>query len=168
VSDDLKDVVERLERLPQVVTFETRRAMSASLLLIEADARRSAPQDTRRLSGSITWNIQGQGLALTGVVGPSVRYGAPVEFGRRAGARMPPVNALIGWVQRHFHAPRERVAAATLQREAFGLARAISRRGIVERPYMRPAYENNRTRIEALFGEVGRRAVVSIIGGTQA
>jgi hypothetical protein len=125
VSDDLKDVVKRLERLPQVVTFETRRAMSASLLLIEADARRSAPQDTRRLSGSITWNIQGQGLALTGVVGPSVRYGAPV-------------------------------------------ARAISRRGIVERPYMRPAYENNRTRIEALFGEVGRRAVVSIIGGTQA
>jgi hypothetical protein len=72
---------------------------------------------------------------------------------------MPPVDALLGWVQRHFHAPRARVNQNTLRGEAFALARAIARRGIPPRPFMLPAYEHNRARITAAFARLGLRTV---------
>jgi hypothetical protein len=164
MSDDITDAIRRLNQTPEVMAAELRRAMTASLLLVEADARVGAPHDTRRLAGSISHRIDGGGLQPIGHVGPSVGYGATVEFGRRAGARMPPVQALFGWVQRHFHAPRERVTEATLFAEAFALARAISRRGIPARPFLVPAYEKNRPQIDALFAAVSARVVASIAG----
>lgn len=99
----------RLRAFPQELERNMRATMTASLLLIERDARRTAPQDTRRLAGSITHTIAGTGIALEGRVGPSVQYGRFVEFGRDAG-RMPPPRALVGWVRRHW-APS--AAAAT-------------------------------------------------------
>lgn len=164
MSDDINEMVNRLNRAPEVMATELRRAMQASLLLVEADARSNASRDTGRLAGSISSSIQGDGLQLVGTVGPSVQYGRFVEFGRRAGARMPPVNALIPWVQRHFHAPRERVTATTLRSEAYALARSIARRGIPPQPYLQPAYEHNRDRIDALFAAVGARVMASIAG----
>lgn len=165
MSDDLNDVIRRLNQTPQVMAAELRRAMQASLLLVEADARINASRDTGRLAGSISNRIDGQGLVLEGHVGPSAGYGRYVEFGRRPGARMPPVSALIGWVQRHFHAPRQRVTDATLRGEAFALARAISRRGIPARPFLQPALTKNRPQIDALFAAVGARVIASIAGG---
>src|SRR5262252_1899371 len=143
---------------------DMRRTLQASLLLIEADARTLAPQDTRRLSGSINNQITGTFPSLVGEVGPDVRYGRFVEFGRRAGARMPPVDALLGWVQRHFHAPRARVTQNTLRGEAFALARAIQRRGIPPRPFMLPAYQRNEARIVAGFARLGLRTVAYLAG----
>jgi hypothetical protein len=164
VSDDISDVIRRLNQTAAVMAAELRRAMTASLLLVEADARLNAPHDTRRLAGSITHRIDGEGLQLVGHVGPSLLYGAPVEFGRRPGARMPPVAALLGWVQRHFHPVRARVTDEVLYREAFALARAIARRGIPARPFMQPAFDKNRPQIDALFAAVGARVVASIAG----
>jgi hypothetical protein len=61
-----------------------------------------------------------------------VRATAPqsifVERGRRAGARMPPGGALLGWMARH---------GIPLNRE-FVVRRAIARRGIPPRPFMAP------------------------------
>jgi len=165
MSDDLNDVIRRLNQTPEVMAAELRRAMQASLLLIEADARVNASRDTGRLAGSISNRIDGTGLVLEGHVGPSVGYGRYVEFGRTPGARMPPVSALIGWVQRHFHNPRQRVTDATLRSEAFALARAISRRGIPPRPFMQPALTKNLPQIEALFAAVGARVAAQIVGG---
>lgn len=159
MSDDLERMEARLAAMPQVMERETRHAMQASLLLIEADARRGAPQDTRRLSGSITSTIVGTFPTLEGRVGPSVRYGAPVEFGRRAGAKMPPVDALLGWVRRHGGGTPRQVRS-----RAFLLARAIGRRGIRPQPYMGPALDRNRRQIVALFQRAGARVVASLGG----
>src|SRR5215831_12238277 len=157
----------RLQTTPEQMERDMRRTLQASLLLIEADARTLAPQDTRRLSGSINNQITGTFPSLVGEVGPDAGYGRFVEFGRRAGARMPPVDALMGWVQRHWNPafigplrtgqlrPRRRagpnVSQAQIRSRAFALARSIARRGIQPRPFMAPAYERNRTRIEAGF-----------------
>src|SRR5215831_4926909 len=115
----------RLQTTPEQMERDMRRTLQASLLLVEADARTLAPRDTARLAGSINNRITRTFPSLVGEVGPDAGYGRFVEFGRRAGARMPPVNALIGWVQRHWHSIAERrrgVSRSTLRGEAFILA----------------------------------------------
>jgi Bacteriophage HK97-gp10, putative tail-component len=157
----------RLQRTPEQMERDMRRTIQASLLLIEADARQMAPQDTRRLSGSISSRISGNFPSLVGEVGPGTRYGIVMEFGRRAGARMPPVDALIGWVRRHWHpvaARRRGVPQQTLRSQAFVLARSIQRRGIRPHPYMAPAFHRNRPRIEAAFARIGLRTVAYLAG----
>jgi hypothetical protein len=101
---DADTAIRRLDDVPAFTAYLIRVAMTRSLLLIEADARKLAPRDQGRLGGSITHYTLGFGLEQEGHVGPSVQpsYGAPVEFGRKAGARMPPVAALMGWVMRHW------------------------------------------------------------------
>jgi hypothetical protein len=183
----------RLVAIPGVMEFATRRALQASLLLIEADARQMVPRDLGTLQGSINNRIVGEFPTLEGRVGPNVGYGAPVEFGRRAGARMPPVDALLGWVRRHWlpavvgrprrqtgqrvlplfegevrptnrrTAPRT-VSDAMIRNRAWVLARSISRRGIRRRPYMSPAYHRNEFKIQQLFKEVGLSVVATLQG----
>jgi Bacteriophage HK97-gp10, putative tail-component len=170
----------RLQRTPEQMERDMRQTIQASLLLIEADAKSLAPQDTRRMSGSINSRITGTYPSLVGEVGPATRYGVFVEFGRRAGARMPPVDALIGWVRRHWNPgfigpiprgqlrPRRaagaNVSQSAIRSRAFALARSIQRRGIRPQPYMEPAYRRNRPRIEAAFARIGLRTVAYLAG----
>jgi HK97 gp10 family phage protein len=130
---------------------EVKTAMTAGLLLIEGDARRNVKQDTRRLQGSITSRITGSGAALTGEVGPSARYGIFVEYGRKPG-KMPPLQAVAGWAHRHGVHP-------------FLVARAIGRRGIPPAPFMAPAFERNKAKIEQLFSQLGVKVISRIVGG---
>lgn len=185
----LDEAIARLNAAPVVLAIEMRSALQASLLLIEADARQLAPRDQRRLAGSITNDIKGSGLVLEGHAGPSVQYGRYVEFGRQAGAQMPPVDALIPWVRRHWRPARvgaQRVLLGferelsgridnnrfvrrdtsdkLIRRRAFGLARAIQRRGIPPNPYLRPAYYKNQLAIYERFGLLGQRVAASIAG----
>ena len=157
----------RLRAFPANLEANMRQTMQASLLMVEADARRNAPQDTRRLAGSITNEIRGTGVAIEGRVGPSVQYGRFVEFGRRPG-RMPPPQALVGWVRRHSElrfARRTQAREDELLRRAWLVARAIGRRGVRAQPYLRPAYENNRAAIAALFARMGVRVTAELAGG---
>lgn len=124
---------------------QLRATMERACLLIEADARSRVAQDTRHLMGSITHRIRGTGATLVGEVGPSRGYGVYVEFGRRPG-KPPPVSALMGWAHRHNMNP-------------YALARAIGRRGIRPKPFMRPAFETNKDKIAALFDGVARIVV---------
>jgi len=171
---------QRLQREPAELEADVRRIMNQSLLLIERDAKRLAPQDTRRLAGSINSRISGTFPNLLGEVGPTPRYGIVMEFGRRAGARMPPVDALIGWVRRHwnpaFIGPIQRgqlrprraaganVSQNAIRQRAWALARSIQRRGIRPQPYMAPATRQNLPRIQAAFARIGARAVARLAG----
>ena len=157
---------QRLAAFPRDLEGNMRQAMTASLLMVERDARRNAPQDTRRLGGSITHSITGQGAAIVGRVGPSVQYGRFVEFGRRPG-RMPPPQALVGWVRRHSElrfARRTPAREEELLRRAFLVARAIGRRGVRAQPYLRPAYQRNQATIVRLFRAMGVGVVARLAG----
>jgi hypothetical protein len=59
-------------------------------------------------------------------------YAIIVERGRRAGARQPPVAALVPWVRDKFG-----LRGAEARRVAFLVARKISERGIAGRPVLR-------------------------------
>src|SRR5262245_9824945 len=160
---------------------ELRRTITQSLLLIERDAKPLSPQDTRRLASSITHQITGTYPRLVGQVGPGVRYGIVMEFGRRAGARMPPVEALMGWVRRHWRAAfigpiprgqlrprravtRREVGDRAVRSRAFALARSIQRRGIRAQPFMATAFRRNLPQIEQLFARIGLRTVAYLAG----
>jgi hypothetical protein len=176
-----RDFLNRLDRYPQVTEANLRRALNASLLMIEADAKSNVPQDTRRLAGSINHRVDGEFPQLVGRVGPSLNYGVVVERGRRPNRPMPPVAALMGWVRRHWHPAmhgplrrgelRPRRAAGRgvtqdmIRQRAFALARAIGRRGIPARPYLVPAYRRNQAAIEALFARMGVRITAYLAGG---
>lgn len=140
----------RLQQYPQRLASELRSAMTASLLLLEADQRRNVAQDTRQLMGSISHQIQGNGLALVGSVGPSKAYGLFVERGRRPG-KYPPIAAIAGWARRHGIPP-------------FLVARAIARRGTRAQPFVAPSLDRNRGRIQALFDRVGVRMTAYLAG----
>lgn len=167
--EDFERLELRLSTFGTDAQRELHRAMDSSLLLIELQARQNAAFDTGRLAGSITHRITGTGLNLEGRVGPSARYGVVVEFGRRAGARMPPVDALIPWVRRHMGTGIPRRGARrqqALRARAFLVARAIGRRGIRARPFLRPAYQSNRAQIRQIFAGVSVRMIAHLRGRT--
>jgi hypothetical protein len=67
-----------------------------------------------------------------------------VEYGRRAGARMPPPNALATWARRHGGI------------DPFVLARSIGRKGIKARPFLHPALRSAEDKIRSLLGAAAK------------
>jgi hypothetical protein len=138
-----------LRHSPELVAAAQRRAMEASLLLVEGDARRGVRQDTRRLMNSITHGTRERGRSLVGEVGPSVRYGLYVERGTRP--HWPPAAPLRGWARRH-NVP------------VFVVQRAIARRGTRARPFLLPAFTKNAATVVRLFAAAGARVVAGLGG----
>ena len=146
------ELIRALARAPEALAQEEGRAMTASLLLVEADARRNVRQDTRQLLHSITHRQRREGETLVGEVGPSARYGVVVERGRRPKRRWPPRAALRGWARRH----------SIPERALFLIQRKIGQQGTPARPFLEPALRKHVTRIERLFAAAGARVVVRI------
>lgn len=161
----------RLAAVPAVSARELRRELARSLFDIERDAKGNVPRDRATLQRSIHSSITGTGGSLTGLVGPSVAYGAPVEFGRKAGTS-PPLEPLIGWVQRRglgqtfsVRTQRRQTGAAARGRTvaiARAIQRKIFRRGIAPHPFLVPAFEQNLPAIRARFAAIGVRLVAGL------
>ena len=87
---------------------------------------------SRDLFTSIAVDVLPIGDTIRTTVGPTVSYGAFVEFGRGPG-RMPPVNAIKDWILEKF---RGRIAGNDLSSVAWAIAKKIARRGTRGYPYM--------------------------------
>ena len=76
------------------------------------------------------------------------RYWVFLENGRRAGAKMPPIEAIENWIKVRKIIPRPLVLKSGKQRVptipqlAYVIARSISRKGIAPRPFMRESIED--------------------------
>jgi Bacteriophage HK97-gp10, putative tail-component len=142
----------RLAGADRVVGEELARAVDRTTLAGEAVSKRLAPVDTGHLRRSIAREraVWAGGRAL-GRWGTNLPYAAPVEEGRRAGAPMPPAGVLLGWMRRHG------IPAAA----EFPLRRAIGRRGIPAKPYLKPALAQVRApfrrECEAALARAARR-----------
>ena len=112
------------------------------------------------LRGSIYTEIKGEDpQVLRGVVASRVPYARYVEFGRRAGGRMPPWregSSLYRWVAHKLGPPDGYTESVS-----FLVARAIARRGIPGRRMFARAFEDNQSRIEGrireLLDDIARR-----------
>jgi hypothetical protein len=123
-------------------------AMTASTNLVRDQARAAAPVFTGELRDSITATA----TPTLGTIRATAPHARPVEFGRRAGARMPPVSAIESWVTAH-GMPAE---------AAFVVARAIGRRGIPPRPFLLNTFARLRPSILAEFAKVTVRLVARL------
>ena len=139
----------------RIVMDETREGITRSVIQIEADAKRLVPTDTHTLQRSLTHEVTSRGNDVTGRAGSNLVYAPVVEYGRSAGAAMPPPDALLGWMRRHG------IDAAA----AFAVARAIGRRGTRPRPYLKPALDKNRPAITREMTAVLKRISARLAAG---
>lgn len=123
--ENLEHVLSKLN--PELYLPAIAELLKNAALLGEREAKGLAPKDTSALARSIVGQVTGP---LTATVSSPLQYAAVMEEGRSAGARMPPPDALVGWARRH-----------GFSGSTFVLARAIGRRGIKGRFFMRAAMQ---------------------------
>lgn len=116
--------------------------LSSAATTAEAAARAGAAFDTGALARSITSQV----TPPTARVFSTLGYAPVVELGRAPGARPPPPDALIGWMARH-----------GMTGDPWRLARAIGRRGIKGRFFMRAAAEVTRRALPGLTARAAGR-----------
>lgn len=112
-------------KLPHVAETTNLRAAHRSIGILKRSVysvRPHAPVDTKRYLNSFEIH---RGPRHEVIVNNSRRYAGVIELGRRAGARRPPVQALVGWVRRKLG-----VSAKDAPRVAFAVARKIGERGL--------------------------------------
>jgi phage gpG-like protein len=140
---EIRGLVELQRKVDQVVTDLHGRpmldGMRQAAMLVTNDAKQLVPVDTRRLRSSITPEIRAASMDVIGVVGTNVIYAADMEWGTKP--HMPPVDELEGWARRH-------------GKDAYVVARAISKRGLKGRRYLRRAFDKNESRIKQIIGDV--------------
>ncbi len=122
--------------------------------LLRREVARAAPAGVSgNLRGSVFSRVRGEGVGrLRGVVASHAPYADAVEFGRRAGAPMPPWqkgSPLHMWVVQRLEA-----GGGDFESAAFLVARAIADRGTRGRYMFARAFEENRSRIERRFEEL--------------
>ena len=86
-------------------------------------------------------------------------YGQVVRGGRRAGAKMPPPEALIPWVQKKMGIP-----ARLAPMVAFALAVKIGKRGIKPNPYHVRALRAAQGKIQQIVHQMGTRVTAYLAG----
>jgi hypothetical protein len=130
---------------PAAVAAHVDQQLGRGALEIARQMRLDAPKGQSTLVNSITTTHE---ALLRWRVGPRVEHAWYVEYGRRPGARMPPVSAVEDWVMTKLQIPPGR----DRRRAAFLVARAIARRGIPARPFVGPIARDPRwqQRIEEL------------------
>ncbi len=159
--------LEALEKVfkafPDVTDKHLREAMSQSTLRVVAEVKPLAPVGVSgRLRNSIGSQITGTGAHITGHVGSTLTsevYPAVMEYGRRPG-RMPPPSALERWVHLVLGVPTEEAPGV-----AYTVARAIARRGIRGRFFLKQGFEASREAVVGFFRDAVERIVREVSSG---
>lgn len=151
---ELDALLTRFAGARPVVEREAIRGLDRSAIRVQNSARgnlhSSGAIDTGQLLNSIGVEPRG---TFARAIGTNKSYGETVEFGRRAGAPMPPAGSLLGWLQRHdIPADMEYV-----------IRRRIADRGIPARPYLMPALEDNEPAIQEEFALAAQRAMAELV-----
>lgn len=102
---------------------------------------------TSALRGAWQTEVVFTGGSLLGIVGNPLIYAEVIERGRRAGARMPPPDALRVWVERKMGPGAS----------AFVVARSIGRKGIEGRQMLKKAVALTSPAAQRLWGGVASR-----------
>jgi hypothetical protein len=122
-------------------------ALRQSGLAIQGEAAILAPVNTGALRQSITTVVDERPpFPLWVTVGPTVKYGRYVEYGREAG-KMPPVSALEPWVRLKLKAKNPRAVA-------FLIARKIGAEGVKAQPFMAPGAEKAEPKFKMILSRL--------------
>lgn len=164
-------VVERPSVNLEVLREGLRSAMYESMALAEKETKQRAPVGVGGqggFQGSIFSEVREYPDYFQGLTSSPLPYADPLEYGRRAGAAMPPVSALIPWVEQRLTLREGETAKGV----AFAIARYMAARGSRswrqsppgERTFER-AFEAAQPQIVAIFqrmvGTVAQRVLTN-------
>lgn len=153
---DVKDVTEQVKLLrgyDAIADDELTRAMNQSVMTLVAAIKPLTPIYRGALRNSIDSEVKRIGVgSIMGRVGSTLKseeYPAVMEFGRKAGAKMPPVE------------PIERWAHLKLGVDGLGfiIARSIAAKGIKGKRYMKRGFDASKSKIAAYFDQAKIRIV---------
>ncbi len=128
---------------PATITGPLNSLLTKSIFAGERAAKGAAPQDTGVLKRAISTEVKPFQARI--YMRREQEYFRVMEYGRRAGATMPPPNKLRGWAARHGMAGKE-----------FLIARSIARRGIKGRFYMQEGRKAVKSALPLLMAKLGR------------
>lgn len=140
----LSETIAALGKYDAIVAVELTQAMTESVKAIARSARDKAPYWSGALAGSMTSRVMGTGSYIVGEVYSDASnpiYPLVMEYGRRAGAKPPPVAAIRPWVA-------DVLGDASL---AYVVARSIGIKGIKPHRFLRKAYRENAAAILGVF-----------------
>lgn len=143
----------------ELMATEVRGTLTAVVLDLEREVVLRMPKGaTGLLKKSVSSEVRGNGLALTGVVSASKKYGPVVELGRGKG-RFPPPGPIQLWVRRKLNVPKARVRGV-----AFAIARKIATRGFPGRFMFRDALADRREAYERYWEQAAQRIAERLEG----
>lgn len=152
---DLKPFVARYEGAGKIVEEELLRWILRVLIRAVQLSVGLVRKDTRHLARSIAMTPPTfAGGQARGAWGTALPYARANEFGRRAGAAMPPLAPIAAWLRRHGRSPAL----------AFVVARAIGRRGIPAQSFMRAAKAKLLPEARRDFDQVAKRIIARVSG----
>lgn len=133
--ENLDKLISKLEKLDNV-----NQAMEQACILVENEAKIKCPVDNGLLRNSITHYIEGNPNELVGVVGTNVEYAPYVEFGTG-------IYSSLG------NGRQDRWKYKDAKGEWHSTI------GQHPQPYLQPALEENRRKIEKMFKEQIKKGV---------
>ena len=109
--------------------------------------------NTGALRDSIRFNITPKGNIRFFYL----QYGVYVESGRRPGAKQPPVNPILKWIEQRGIVPDEGTSKRSL---AFLIARSIGEKGIRPTPFMKAAVKQQKVGLSRQLAKEIAKTVV--------
>lgn len=155
-----------LSRSPQILTRHLSPAIDRVLLTFQRSAKAYAPKAFSTLAQSVQIHRLGP---LAGQVRVASDYGPMVEFGTgpqgpaaRSSHKAPPVSRILDWVKLRRIQPHDPgMDQADL---AFAIARSIAVKGTPAKPFLSPAFDDDKSQaeqrlnkaIDAALAEMGK------------
>ena len=147
--DEVIAFVEVAQQMPEMTEREAGLAMGKALAEVERQVVPRTPVNTGALRAAWSTQITRGSRVIRGeVVNPKV-YAIVMEKGRRAGARMPPVDAIRYWVTRKMG-----VTGKEADQLAYVIARSISRKGIKGQNMLEKGFKAAEPTVRRVFDKV--------------
>lgn len=135
---------------------------------IKGKKRRAVASDTLRNSLSFYYDGRSSKIQFF-AKGQASKYADVVEYGRRKGAKMPPIDAIVQWMKikpirvRDNNGKILKQTPSLIRSKAFTIARGISKNGIPPLFYWRDAVTDTIVEFQPEFEEALTREITLVI-----
>lgn len=158
ITHNALEVAQALGNAPAAVKDELDKAMSRGAGYITRDARENAPKADSELVNA----IQPKRVALLEhLIEAAKDYASYQEDGTKPGG-WPTLARMMAWVRRKGITP---IGNRSLKQTAQAIRHKIAREGVSAHPFMQPALDSNRSRLDALYRQAVARGLARIEPG---
>jgi len=156
---NVKEIEELAKKYPETYKSEAKKLLQLINSRIESTVVEKTPRGVggaAGLAGSIAGEVVSYGMKFTGIVGTSLEYAEPVEYGRSSG-KQPPTEALVPWVKSILG-----ISSAKAQGVAYAIALKIAADGTDGAFMFYETYNELESWIESMMESLPSRIVANV------